>query len=73
MAAAIAILPIWITYFYCKNFEKLDDAEFEEKYGATYEGLRTDSRAILAYPVIFMMRRFALVFVITVARDHLWA
>ena len=73
MAAAIAILPIWIIYFYCKNFDKLGDAEFEHKYGASYEGMRTDSRAILAYPIIFMIRRFALVLVITVAREQLWA
>ena len=73
MTAALAILPPWIIYFYCKNFDKWGDSEFEHKYGATYEGLRTDSRAILAYPIIFMLRRFGLVLAITVGRDYLFA
>ena len=38
-----------------------------------FEGLRTDIRATLAYPIIFMLRRFSLVLIITVGREHLFA
>jgi len=32
-------LPIFIVVFYCKNFDQFADEEFEEKWGAIYEGL----------------------------------
>ena len=72
MLAAIIVLPPWIIYFYCKNFAKLQDEEFEKKYGATFEGLRTESKAVLAYPIIFILRRFALVLIITVGKNYLF-
>ena len=70
MAVVIVILPPWIIYFYCKNFDKWRDEEFEEKYGATFEGLRKDRRSTLAYPVIFMLRRFALVIVVVIKNEE---
>lgn len=33
-------LPVFIVVFYCKNFERLGEEEFEEKWGAIYEGLK---------------------------------
>ena len=70
MAVVIVILPFWIIYFYCKNFEKWRDEEFVEKYGTIFEGLRRDRRSTLAYPIIFMLRRFSLVIVVVIKNEE---
>lgn len=53
----IITFPIFIVGFYLRNFDRLEDAEFEHKYGAVYEGLRTDKKSILIYLVYFIVRR----------------
>lgn len=37
----LALLPFFIVIFYLKNFNRLEDEDFEKKFGATYEGLKT--------------------------------
>lgn len=69
---AVAAFPIWALWFYCKNFDKWEDETFEERYGAAYEGLKKDRRATLAYPLIFMLRRFALVLTVIQFKEHLF-
>ena len=71
LVSAIFIFPVLAIIFYCKNFEKWDEEDFEAKYGAVYEGLNTKRRSSLAYPMIFMGRRFVLVLLVTVVRDSL--
>mmetsp|Transcript_4056 Transcript_4056/g.5393 ORF Transcript_4056/g.5393 Transcript_4056/m.5393 type:complete len:397 (+) Transcript_4056:1458-2648(+) len=71
LSVAIIILPFWILWFYCKNFSKWGDEHFEEKYGAVFEGLKKDQRSSLGYPMIFTLRRFALVLVVTIGRNSL--
>jgi uncharacterized membrane protein YhdT len=58
-AVALGTCPITIPAFYLYNFHKLADEEFEEKWGAPYEGLRKDSRWSLFYPITFVVRRLA--------------
>ena len=70
---AIAIMPIWTLVFYCRNFRKWQEEEFEEKYGAVFEGLRKSNRSSLGYPIIFILRRFALVLAIIIFENYLWA
>ena len=53
----LIVLPFFISIFYMKNFVKLADEEFKEKYGAPYEGLDTSKRSSIAYSVIFIVRR----------------
>lgn len=72
LASAVGLFPIWAMYFYCKNFDKWEDEEWEEKYGAALEGVKKDKRSALAYPMIFMIRRFALVIIVTIARHRLF-
>ena len=57
LGIAVAIFPLWVLIFYCKNFARWNDENFESKYGAVFEGLRTDRRSALAYPIIFLTRR----------------
>mmetsp|Transcript_8669 Transcript_8669/g.10695 ORF Transcript_8669/g.10695 Transcript_8669/m.10695 type:complete len:406 (-) Transcript_8669:168-1385(-) len=71
LSVAIIILPFWILWFYCNNFSKWRDEHFEEKYGAVFEGLKKDQRSSLGYPIIFTLRRFALVLVVTIGRNSL--
>jgi len=58
--------PIWATFFYCNKFKKWEDESFQEKYGAALEGMRLDRRSSFGYVLIFMLRRFALVLIVTV-------
>jgi hypothetical protein len=52
----VLIVP-FIIIFYSYNFKKLKDEEFEEKWGAPYEGLRVESKWALLFPVSFVVRR----------------
>lgn len=62
-AAALGLSPFLIIGFYNWHFKKLGDEEFEEKWGAPYEGLKKDSRWSLLYPVTFVLRRVAFAYV----------
>lgn len=53
----IITFPVFVIGFYLRNFDRLGDEDFEHKYGAVYEGLRTDKKSILIYPVYFIIRR----------------
>ena len=59
--AVLAFLPVWTLVFYCRKFEKLGDKDFEETYGSAYEGLRTDRRSSIFFPVFFIIRRYIFV------------
>ena len=59
LAASICILPIFIIVFYLKNFKRLGDADFHEKFGSVYEGLPTEKRSAIIYSVFFIFRRLA--------------
>lgn len=50
-------MPIFVIIFYCKNFSKMSDKKFSKKWGSTYDGLRTDKKSIICFPVIFLVRR----------------
>jgi hypothetical protein len=52
----VLIVP-FILGFYSYNFKRLKDEDFEEKWGAPYEGLKTDSKWSLLFPVTFVVRR----------------
>jgi hypothetical protein len=41
LCACLVSLPFFIVIFYSMNFDKLEDEEFTEKFGAVYEGLKT--------------------------------
>lgn len=57
LAIMLILLPFFISIFYMKNFAKLADEDFIEKYGAPYEGLNIDKRSSIGYSVIFIVRR----------------
>ena len=56
-------MPFGIYCFYTSKFKQLADEEFEEKYGAVYEGLLLKKKSMLIFPILFVVRRmvFALI------------
>ena len=65
------VFPSFVLWFYCKNFSKWEQEQFQERYGAVLEGLRLDKRSSLGYAMIFMFRRFALVLIVIVFSKQL--
>ena len=60
-------LPIFMQIFYQLKFDRMsdpDDTEFDEKYGAPYEGLHADKRWSLFFPFMICMRRITLMYVV---------
>lgn len=49
--------PIAIWVFYNSHFDELYEPEFEEVYGAAYDGLYVQRREVLWYPILFTIRR----------------
>ena len=70
MGISLLIFPVFVLVFYCKKFAKWSDESFQDKYGAIFEGLRTDRRSSLAYPIIFVLRRFIFVFLAIVTKQY---
>lgn len=57
----IAFFPIWVLFFLKKNYEKLPEDEFKEKYDVIYEGSDlNDNKASIWVPVIYCLRRLAM-------------
>jgi hypothetical protein len=65
-AALIGLAPFFVVGFYSFNFSKLGEKEFSDKFGSVYEGLNTNSRSVIAFTTIFLIRRalFALLTVL---------
>lgn len=71
------IYPFWTIWFMNRNFDKITggDEEFEEKYGALWEGLLIDentTKSIFVYSFFFLFRRFFLGVLTVVWRDILF-
>ena len=64
------IFPFAIVVFYLCHFAKWEDEEFENKYGAVFEGLRKGQRSSLLYPFVFSFRRALLVTVAIILSEH---
>jgi hypothetical protein len=56
-AAVIIAAPLFVVFFYSRNFSRFKDEQFNSKFGSVYEGLKTKDRYVIAYTAIFMIRR----------------
>ena len=70
-AATTLFLPVSM-FFYLKYFKKWDDEVFSARYGAFYDGLRTDRKSSLLFHIIFLIRRFAFTMMAVYAADYLF-
>jgi len=63
LGPAAALFMIVMSVFYVRQFKNWGDPEFDDKYGAVFEGLRKETKLSLLYPAIFILRRvlFAIV------------
>ena len=73
IGSALVFMPFWIAIFYNKNFEKLADEEFENTYGAIYEGLDVRNRWSLFNSILFMIRRVILAATCLYFHHYIWA
>jgi len=71
LTVVVVLLPFFILYFYCKNFEKLGDEKFAGNFGSVYEGLHL-KRSALFYPIFFIVRRASLALVALFYEDFVW-
>lgn len=71
---SLIALPFFIAIFYNVYWAKVEegDEEFEEKFGAVYDGLKTDSRWILFHSINFMLRRALLSYTCLFLSNSLW-
>jgi hypothetical protein len=57
LGPAVVIFSCVMAVFYLRTFERWGDPEFEDRYGAVFEGLRRETKLALLYPAIFIIRR----------------
>ena len=60
--------PFFIMILLLKRIDSLRDDASIEKFGSTYNELRTDSRAALMYNVFYMVRRLWIAFLVTMLK-----
>ena len=65
-------LPVFFISFYCYNWKKVKDEEFESTFGCVYEGIKTESKVALVYPVFFVLRRNALLVTVIAGYKFIW-
>ena len=53
-----------------RNFDKLEDEEFEEEYGSLYEDLKVDNKFTVLFHMIFLLRRMITVLVFIFWQDY---
>lgn len=53
----VIIAAVFLTVFYIKTFHRWNDEDYDERYGAIFDGLRKDTKLALLYPIIFILRR----------------
>ena len=64
---AMCSLPFFSQIFYQLQFKRmsdLEDKEFDNKYGAPYEGLKQDKRWSLFHPFMLCVRRISFMYLI---------
>ena len=54
--------PFWILGFYLKNFDKWENEDWQEKWGAPLEGLRKNTKWSVFYPIWFLIRRIMFIY-----------
>ena len=55
--AVLVFLPFFIGIKLYLNFDKLEDDEFDGKYGSLYEDMKKDDRRTIFFNTFFMVRR----------------
>jgi len=62
--------PIVIYLFYSRNFKKLGEVRFHDRWGAIYEGLSPTKRTAIWFPVIFVIKRMLFVAIVLEMDKH---
>lgn len=67
----VIIAAVFLTVFYIKTFHRWNDEDYDERYGAIFDGLRKDTKLALLYPIIFILRRILFSIVAIYSLDEL--
>lgn len=59
----LVIVPGFMIHLLNTPLQEIQTKEFKDSYGSMYEGVKTDSKARLAYFPIFIFRRFLFLFI----------
>ena len=70
--AIMAMFIPFLIIFYLRRFESWGDEQFENRYGAVFDGLRKDRKSSLGYPLIHFLRRFIFILVAILAIDKVF-
>ena len=70
LGPVVGIMLIVLMVFYWKAYERWGEPDFDEKYGAFFDGLRRDTKWALFYHLIFLFRRLAFSIVAIFALEY---
>ena len=70
LLVASIIFPLLIAVLICKFYKRLSDPAVSDKISSLYEGLKTHSKAALAYNSVFVVRRFLFALTIVLLYEH---
>lgn len=76
--ALAAIVPVTLVYHFIKNWQRVREKEFIEKYGTFVDGLNLSKEAnktkcgLLNVPILFLLRRVAFTLSIFFLKKYLW-
>ena len=62
IAVTVLILsyPIFILCYYLPKFSRWNTEKFNSSMGSVLDSLRTDSRLVILYPFLFIVRRLSI-------------
>ena len=67
--ATLLLVPV-VFVLYSRKFDRWEDDDFDEKYGAIFDGLRKDRYSSLFFILIFVLRRIAFALVAVLAYEY---
>jgi hypothetical protein len=70
-AGVILVYPNWLYFFIGRNYDKLADPDFAEKFENAYENINKEkSPYAIWWHILFLLRRFLMAFICVVLIDY---
>ena len=63
MILLLCIWPLFVVMFMLRNYDKLHETKFSQRWDTLYQGIHLYKRPSLLYNAIFSVRRFDIVFI----------
>jgi len=62
--------PVWLYFFLRKNYLKLGDETFAEKYENAFGNIRHDNSSAIWHPILYVVRRLMLALICVCLVDY---